>query len=104
MIDRKIGKESNELPRSQMLVRNRRRSVLREAAARGGRAVLAGCDRSVECGNPGRAQAVLAAMVKKYFIAPARLIANGGASLAPVAPNTNEDGRARNRRVEQMPQ
>jgi outer membrane protein OmpA-like peptidoglycan-associated protein len=51
-----------------------------------------------------RAQAVVDALVKKYSIAPARLIANGVANLAPVASNTNEDGRALNRRVELVPQ
>jgi outer membrane protein OmpA-like peptidoglycan-associated protein len=51
-----------------------------------------------------RAQAVVDALVKKSSIAPARLIANGVAYLAPVASNTNEDGRALNRRVELVPQ
>jgi outer membrane protein OmpA-like peptidoglycan-associated protein len=51
-----------------------------------------------------RAQSVVDALAKKYSIAPARLIANGVAYLAPVASNTNEDGRAKNRRVELVPQ
>jgi outer membrane protein OmpA-like peptidoglycan-associated protein len=51
-----------------------------------------------------RAEAVVDALVKKYSIAPARLIANGVAYLAPVASNANEDGRALNRRVELVPQ
>jgi OmpA-OmpF porin, OOP family len=51
-----------------------------------------------------RAQSVVDALVKKYSIAPARLIANGVAYLAPVASNANEDGRALNRRVELVPQ
>ena len=33
-------------------------------------------------------------------IDPQRMVAKGVASLAPVAPNTNDAGRARNRRVE----
>ena len=33
----------------------------------------------------------------------ARLTANGVASLAPVAPNTSDEGRAKNRRVELVP-
>jgi OOP family OmpA-OmpF porin len=51
-----------------------------------------------------RAQSVVDALVRKYSIAPARLIANGVAYLAPVASNANEDGRALNRRVELVPQ
>jgi OmpA-OmpF porin, OOP family len=51
-----------------------------------------------------RAQSVVDALAKKYAIAPTRLIANGVASLAPVASNTNEEGRALNRRVELVPQ
>jgi outer membrane protein OmpA-like peptidoglycan-associated protein len=51
-----------------------------------------------------RAQAVVDALVKKFSIAPGRLIANGVAYLAPVASNSNEDGRALNRRVELVPQ
>ena len=50
-----------------------------------------------------RAEAVKAALVKDYGIAAARLTANGVASLAPVAPNTSEEGRAKNRRVELVP-
>ncbi len=47
-----------------------------------------------------RAEAVAAALVKGYGIAANRLIGNGVASLAPVASNSTEEGRARNRRVE----
>lgn len=50
-----------------------------------------------------RAEAVRAALVKDYGIAAARLTANGVASLAPVAPNTTDEGRAKNRRVELVP-
>ena len=50
-----------------------------------------------------RAEAVKAALVKDYTIAAARLTANGVASLAPVAPNTTDEGRAKNRRVELVP-
>jgi OOP family OmpA-OmpF porin len=49
-----------------------------------------------------RADAVVAALSAKYGIAPARLIARGVANLAPVAANDNDDGRARNRRVEMV--
>lgn len=47
-----------------------------------------------------RAEAVSAALVKGYGIAQGRLLPNGVASLAPVASNAAEEGRARNRRVE----
>ncbi|MBN8556760.1 MAG: OmpA family protein [Proteobacteria bacterium] len=47
-----------------------------------------------------RADAVAAALVKDYGIAAARLTGNGVASLAPVASNASEEGRAKNRRVE----
>ena len=50
-----------------------------------------------------RAEAVKAALVKDYGIAATRLSANGVASLAPVAPNTSDEGRAKNRRVELVP-
>lgn len=51
-----------------------------------------------------RADAVAAALVKDYGIAAGRLTGNGVASLAPVASNATEEGRARNRRVELVPQ
>ncbi|PKM07546.1 MAG: OmpA family protein [Gammaproteobacteria bacterium HGW-Gammaproteobacteria-4] len=51
-----------------------------------------------------RAEAVVAALVKDYHIAPARLAAKGLASYAPVASNDEEAGRARNRRVELVKQ
>jgi OOP family OmpA-OmpF porin len=47
-----------------------------------------------------RAQAVVTALAKQYQIAPARLASKGVASLAPVASNADEAGRAKNRRVE----
>ncbi|MCX6179356.1 MAG: OmpA family protein [Chlorobiales bacterium] len=50
-----------------------------------------------------RADAVVAALVKEYSIPAARLTANGVAYLAPVAPNTAESGREKNRRVELVP-
>jgi len=40
------------------------------------------------------------ALAMQHGIAPARVQAQGVANLAPVASNANEDGRARNRRVE----
>jgi len=47
-----------------------------------------------------RAEAVAAALVKDYGVAAGRLVGNGVASLAPVASNATEEGRAKNRRVE----
>lgn len=47
-----------------------------------------------------RADAVAAALSKDYGIARDRLTANGVASLAPVASNTSDAGKAKNRRVE----
>jgi len=47
-----------------------------------------------------RAAAVAVALAKAYGVAQDRLSAHGVGQLAPVAPNTTEEGRARNRRVE----
>lgn len=47
-----------------------------------------------------RAEAVVAALAREYGIAGHRLTPNGVAYLAPVAANTSEEGRAKNRRVE----
>jgi outer membrane protein OmpA-like peptidoglycan-associated protein len=47
-----------------------------------------------------RAAAVIDRLVKDYGIAPARLTAFGAGMAAPIAANTTEDGRAKNRRVE----
>ena len=49
-----------------------------------------------------RAQAVADALVSGYGIAKDRLTAAGAGFLAPVAPNDNESGRAKNRRVEMI--
>ena len=51
-----------------------------------------------------RAEAVNAALVAQHSISAARLAAYGVADLAPVASNTSEEGRAKNRRVELVPQ
>ena len=47
-----------------------------------------------------RAQAVADALSTRFGIAASRMTARGVANLAPVAPNDEEAGRARNRRVE----
>ncbi|WP_225765589.1 OmpA family protein [Inquilinus sp. Marseille-Q2685] len=51
-----------------------------------------------------RAAAVVAALVKQYGVSAGRLNPAGVGPLAPVAPNDSDDGRARNRRVELIPQ
>ncbi len=51
-----------------------------------------------------RAEAVTAALASTHGIAAVRLSAFGVADLAPVASNRAEEGRAKNRRVELVPQ
>lgn len=51
-----------------------------------------------------RADAVNAALASQYGIASQRLSAFGVADLAPLASNASEEGRAKNRRVELLPQ
>ena len=51
-----------------------------------------------------RADAVVNTLITKYGIQSARLKSYGVASLAPVASNDNEEGRAKNRRVELVKQ
>ena len=51
-----------------------------------------------------RAEAVTAALASSYGIAATRLSAFGVADLAPVASNSGEEGRSKNRRVELVPQ
>ncbi len=50
--------------------------------------------------SQARAQSVINALVSKHGIAASRLIAFGNGPYAPVAKNTTDEGRARNRRVE----
>jgi len=50
--------------------------------------------------SQGRANSVVAALVKSYAIAPQRLHAKGYGQTKPVADNATDDGRAKNRRVE----
>lgn len=47
-----------------------------------------------------RANAVMNELVAKYGVNKNQLIAEGVSSLSPIAPNTTEDGKAKNRRVE----
>ena len=47
-----------------------------------------------------RAEAVAKALAAKHGIAADRMVAKGVGPLSPLAPNDNEDGQAKNRRVE----
>ncbi len=47
-----------------------------------------------------RAEAVVQALTSDYGVSSGRLRAAGVGPLAPAAPNTTEEGRAKNRRVE----
>jgi OOP family OmpA-OmpF porin len=51
-----------------------------------------------------RAEAVVQALTGTYHVAPARLTAKGMASISPVASNSDDAGRAQNRRVELVQQ
>lgn len=51
-----------------------------------------------------RADAVVNSLVSKYSIAAVRLKSYGVASLVPVASNSTEEGKAKNRRVELVKQ
>ena len=51
-----------------------------------------------------RADAVVQALTNSYHVAPARLTAKGIASLSPIASNSDDAGRALNRRVELVQQ
>jgi outer membrane protein OmpA-like peptidoglycan-associated protein len=54
--------------------------------------------------SQARADSVVQALVSQHGIAAVRLAGRGVGPLAPVASNDNEDGRARNRRVELVKQ
>ena len=54
--------------------------------------------------SQARAQAVLTDLERNYGIAQSRLRGAGVGFLSPVAPNTTDGGRAKNRRVELLPQ
>jgi outer membrane protein OmpA-like peptidoglycan-associated protein len=51
-----------------------------------------------------RAEAVVRMLVSRFDVAAGRLKGIGVGMYAPVAPNTSEEGRAKNRRVELVPQ
>ena len=54
--------------------------------------------------SQARAEAVVQALTKNYGVAATRLKAQGAGPIAPVATNRNEEGRAKNRRVELVEQ
>jgi OmpA-OmpF porin, OOP family len=60
---------------------------------------VGGVDSNIKLSH-SRADAVLQALVREHGIASSRLRAYGCGLFAPVASNDNEDGRAKNRRVE----
>ena len=62
-----------------------------------------GVDTNIKL-SQDRAEAVLQSLVRDHGIAAARLRAYGCAMFSPVASNDNEDGRAKNRRVELVKQ
>ena len=53
--------------------------------------------------SKARAASVAADLTKTYGVAADRMVASGVGLQAPVAPNTTEEGRAKNRRVELLP-
>jgi OmpA-OmpF porin, OOP family len=65
----------------------------------GGHTDNAGTPASNEKLSADRAQAVMAALVKRG-VAASRLTAKGYGQNSPIADNRSEDGRAKNRRVE----
>jgi outer membrane protein OmpA-like peptidoglycan-associated protein len=54
--------------------------------------------------SQARADAVAADLVTSYGINAARLKGHGAGPLAPIASNVTDEGRAKNRRVELIPQ
>jgi OmpA-OmpF porin, OOP family len=64
---------------------------------------IGGFDSNMQL-SQARASAVVADLVKTYGIAAARLKPSGVGLQAPVATNATEEGRAKNRRVELLPQ
>jgi len=62
-----------------------------------------GVDTNIKL-SQDRAEAVLQSLVRDHGIAAARLRAYGCAMFSPVASNDNEEGRAKNRRVELVKQ
>ncbi|MEF2145192.1 MAG: OmpA family protein [Desulfovibrionaceae bacterium] len=63
---------------------------------------VGGFEHNIEL-SKRRASSVKDALVNQYGIAADRLTPNGVAYLAPIAANTTEEGRAKNRRVELVP-
>jgi OOP family OmpA-OmpF porin len=53
--------------------------------------------------SKARAEAVALELARTYGIEAGRLVSSGVGLQAPVASNTTEEGRAKNRRVELLP-
>lgn len=64
---------------------------------------VGGLDYNIKL-SKARADAVIKELITKYKISPDSLKAYGMGSLAPVASNKIDDGRAKNRRVELVEQ
>ena len=63
---------------------------------------VGGFDFNMQLSN-ARAAAVANDLARTYGIPPARMVASGVGLQAPVASNTTEEGRGKNRRVELLP-
>jgi len=80
---------------AQLLARDPRRKLLVVVHTDAGADLRAGVARSRK-----HAQMIVVALVKKHGVAANRIVGEGVGGLAPIAPNTTEQGSALNRRVE----
>jgi outer membrane protein OmpA-like peptidoglycan-associated protein len=64
---------------------------------------VGGFDSNIKLSS-ARAASVLTALVSQHGISASRLTAFGAGPVAPIAPNSTDDSRAKNRRVELVQQ